>query len=107
VSRVRVLLAATAADITAGGWLISATWKISLLHGLYCAVGTAATVGCDTTPATNPGRAAQVLLMLTAIPLLAAVFGQLHLDKVNEHIETRLHEHHDQISARLDQIQHR
>ena len=106
MSRARVLLAAAAADIAAGGWLISATWKISLLHGLYCAVGTASTVGCDTVPATTGGRVAQVFLMLTAIPLLAAVFGQLHLDKVNEHVQARLREHHDTIHARLDQIEH-
>lgn len=101
MTRVRWLLAATAADIAAGGWLISVTWRISLFHGIFCAVGTASTVGCDSAPAGTSGRLAQVAVMLTAIPLLAAVFGRLHLDKVDE----RLRQHHNAIHDRLDQVE--
>lgn len=97
------LVAAAAGCVIAGGWLLAVTWHLPLGTGLYCSAGTASTVGCD--PSLSPaGQVAAVLVMLTAIPLLAAAFGQLHLDKVREHVDTRLDEHHRSIHQRLDQI---
>lgn len=72
--RVLLLLAAAAACVAGGGWLLAVTWHLSLGTGLYCAVGHAATVGCN--PALDgAAQVASVLVMLTAIPLLAAVFA--------------------------------
>jgi hypothetical protein len=75
--RALVLFPAAAAVVAAGGWLLSATWHLSYGHGLYCAAGTATTVGCDAAPSSSGGRAAAVAVMLTTIPLLAAVFAWL------------------------------
>jgi hypothetical protein len=105
VSRPLVLVAAAGGCVLAGGVAIALTWHLPLGHGLYCSVGTAATVGCDVTPHSGAGQVIAVAVMLTAIPLLAAAFGQLHLDKVREHVDKRLNEHHDAIHARLDRIE--
>jgi hypothetical protein len=86
MSRAWVLLAAAGADIIAGGVAIAATWHLSFWHGLYCSIGTASTVGCDTAPRTGLGQAVAVGIMLTAVPLLAAVFTQLHLDRIDAHM---------------------
>jgi hypothetical protein len=101
MTRARLLLAAAAADIIAGGALIAATWGLSFGYGLYCAVGVATTVGCDATPHGTAGRIVVVAVMLTAIPLLAAAFAQLHLDKVRDHIDKA----HAAIHKRLDGIE--
>jgi HAMP domain-containing protein len=45
------------------------------LHGLYCAIGTATTVGCDIPPATGPAYVLTVAMMVTVVPLFAAVFS--------------------------------
>lgn len=105
MKRAAVLLAAAALAVIAGGIAIAITWHLSLGHGIYCSVGTASTVGCDTAPARPAGQLAAVAVMLTAIPLLAAVFASLHLDQVRKHVDARLGEHHDAIHARLGQIE--
>ncbi len=76
MKRVIALLAAAAAVVAAGGWALAVTWHLSLGTGLYCSVGTATTVGC------NPllgaaGQVTVVVVMLVAIPILAAVFAWL------------------------------
>jgi hypothetical protein len=104
VKRAWLLLAAAALSVIAGGAVIAATWHVSFGHGLYCSLGTASTVGCDKQPVSPAGWIAASAVMLTAIPLLAAAFGSLHLDKVRKHVaasekhlkahfEERLREH--------------
>jgi hypothetical protein len=95
------LLAAAAVSVIAGGAVIAATWRVSFGHGLYCSLGTASTVGCDKQPVSPAGWIAASAVMLTAIPLLAAAFGSLHLDKVREHLDA----HHRSIHQRLDKIE--
>jgi ion channel len=99
VSRPVILVAAAAGCVLAGGALIAVTWHLSYGHGLYCALGTATTVGCDAEPRSGTGMLAAAAVMLTAIPLLAAAFGQLHLDKVREHVDRRLGEHREPVHA--------
>ncbi len=100
-----VLIAAAAGCVLAGGAVISVTWHVSYGHALYCAVGTAATVGCDVTPRTAAGQVTAVAVMLTAIPLLAAAYASLHLDQVRKHVDSRLGEHPESVHARLDRIE--
>jgi hypothetical protein len=74
-------IAAAAGCVLAGAALIAVTWHLSFWHGLYCSVGTAATVGCDTAPRGAAGQAVAVGVMLTAIPCLASAFSHIHLHR--------------------------
>ena len=96
-----MLLAAAAGAVAAGGAVIAATWHLSFGHGLYCSLGVATTVGCDVQPPGTAGRVAAAAVMLTTIPLLAAAFGQIHLDRVRAHLDR----HHRAIHERLDAIE--
>ena len=95
------LLAAAAAVVAAGGWLLAATWHLSFGTGLYCAVGTATTVGCDAAPGTTAGRIAAVAVMLTAIPLLAAVFAWLTGHHAGRRASAKVKEHLDAAEKRI------
>jgi hypothetical protein len=95
VKRAWAALGAAAGCVAGGGWLIAATWHLSYGHGLYCAIGVASTVGCDTVPRTPAGRDVAIAVMLTAIPLLATVFALAtsgHITgRIREHLETTTH----------------
>ena len=103
MSRAGWLLAAAAACVAAGGWLIAATWHMSYGRGLYCAVGTATTVGCDAEPSSAAGRAAAVAVMLTAIPVLAACFALLAGAHVHSRVRATLSEHLGAAEQKLTQ----
>jgi hypothetical protein len=97
VKRALFLAAVAAASVLAGAAGITATWHLPFGHAAYCSLATAATVGCDVTPSSGPGQAVAVAVMLTALPLLAAAFGQLHLDRVRAHIDVR----HEELKRHL------
>jgi hypothetical protein len=105
MKRAVVLIAAAAACVLAGGVVIAATWHVPVGQGLYCSLGTASTAGCNAAPVSGAGELAAALLMLTAIPLLAAAFGSLHLARVRKHVDTGLGGHHEAIHDRLDEIE--
>lgn len=106
MKRARFLFGAAAAAVIWWGAIYAITQNASILTGLYWALETATTVGYgDITPQGNGGHLLASACMLTAIPLLAAAFGQLHLDKVRKHVDDRLSEHHDAIHERLDRIE--
>lgn len=70
------LLCAAALSVLVGGGLFAATEHVSFGTGVYWAVVTASTVGYgDVTPHSTAGRIVAVVVILTAIPLLAAVFA--------------------------------
>ena len=70
------LLGLAAACVVAGGALFAATQRLPFTTGLYWAVTTATTVGYgDVTPHNPAGRLIASGVMLTTIPLLAAVFA--------------------------------
>lgn len=119
MKRPALLLAAAAACVAAGGWLFAATWHLSYGHGLYCAIGTASTVGCDTVPDSAAGRVAAVAVMLTAIPVLAACFALLtgrhagrrasakvkeHLDAAEKHIAEDADERHVAMQRHVERL---
>jgi voltage-gated potassium channel len=71
-----VLLVTAGACLLAGGVLFADTQHIPFTTGLYWAVTTATTVGYgDVTPHNPAGRLVATGVMLTTIPLLAAVFA--------------------------------
>jgi hypothetical protein len=101
MKRAVVLLTLAAVAVLIDGVAIAATWHIGFGHALYCSLGNATTDGCDASPRSTSGRIAAMAVWLTAIPLVAAAFASLHLDR----IEDRLRRHHEAIHARLDAIQ--
>jgi voltage-gated potassium channel len=75
---VAILLTAAAACVLGGGALFAATQNYPFTTGLYWAITTATTVGYgDVTPHNPAGRLLASVVMLTTIPLLAAVFALL------------------------------
>lgn len=99
--RALLLFAAAALAVTGGGWLFAATWHLGYAHALFCAFGTASTTGCDAAPHDGAAMVSAALVMLTAIPLLAAASGSLHLDRVRVHVDRRLAEHHRALSGQI------
>lgn len=80
-----VLLAAVAASLLLGAGLITAAWHLGYLHALYCAIGNAATDGCDVTPRTGAGQVVAVVVILVTIPLfglLVARVTSVHVDRL-------------------------
>jgi len=84
-----LLLAATA--ILLGAALFALTQHVSFGTGVYWAFTTASTVGYgDVTPHNAVGRVIAVGEMVTAIPLLAGVFGVLTVAATSSHIRRLL-----------------
>ena len=72
------LLLAAVACVLAGAGLFAQTQDLPFTTGLYWAITTATTVGYgDVTPHNGAGRVIASAVMLTTIPLLAAVFALL------------------------------
>ncbi|MGO9197049.1 MAG: ion channel [Acidimicrobiales bacterium] len=70
------LIAAAAGVVLAGGIAFCVAENISPWLGLYWSVTTATTVGYgDVTPKTTAGHVIAIVVMLTTIPLLGAVFA--------------------------------
>lgn len=95
-----VILAALAvACILGGAAAFAAADRVPLPVALYFAVATATTVGYgDVAPSTGDARMVAVVLMLTAIPLLGAVFASLTAVHVRRHVK----EHVDRALAARD-----
>jgi voltage-gated potassium channel len=75
---IAVMLGLVALSVIVGGALFAVTQGVGLGTGLYWAVTTATTVGYgDVTPRNVAGRIVAVAVMLTAIPLMGAVFALL------------------------------
>lgn len=93
MKRLIALLIAAAAVMAAEASLVAATWHITYGHGLYCVLGVASTVGCDAQPPGVAGRLAAVAVILTCIPLLAAVFSWLTGKHAGRHAAAKVKEH--------------
>jgi len=76
LAQTAILLAAAVACMLAGGAAFAVTQHYPLTTGWYWAITTATTVGYgDVTPHNATGRIVSSAVMLTTIPLLAAVFA--------------------------------
>jgi Ion channel len=102
VKRALLLLGIAGAWITCCGELFDITQHSGFVSGMYWAVTTASTVGYgDVTAKGTGGKLLAIGVMLTAIPLLAAVFALV----TSAHIGARLAEHHRLIHERLDRLE--
>jgi voltage-gated potassium channel len=73
---IALLLSAAVGCVLVGGALFAVTQHLPVTTGWYWAITTATTVGYgDVTPHNASGRVVASLVMLTTIPLLAAVFA--------------------------------
>lgn len=70
---------------------------IGPLHGVYCATGTATTVGCDVSPHGWVAYALAFVMLLTIVPLFTSAFAFFttgltadHVDKNHEELKERI-----------------
>jgi hypothetical protein len=84
----QVLLATAVADVVLGAAYGYAS-HIGFWHGLYCATGTATTVGCDVALQGWLPHAISAVMMLTVVPLFASVFAFFTTGLTADHIDTR------------------
>ena len=86
-----VLLAVAAAVITGGAALFAYVERLPFTTGLYWAIVTAATVGYgDIAARTSTGRLITVAVILTAVPLLGAVFARMTSAHIRGHLRKDL-----------------
>lgn len=107
--------------VVLGALAFSLTQHVSLFTGIYWAVTTAATVGYgDVTPHNTVGRLIAIGVMLTAIPLMAAVFVNWSASLASNHVrrflgmeEAKLRHHlvvygyNDTVAHMLEQLSQR
>ena len=110
MKRALLLLGIAGAWITCCGELFDITQHSGFVSGMYWAVTTASTVGYgDVTAKGTGGKLLAIGVMLTAIPLLAAVFALVtsaHIGgKIRAHMDASLAEHHKSIHDRLDRLE--
>lgn len=87
--RALLVLAATLALDAALGFAYSRADGTPLAHGLYCALGTATTVGCDVAPRSPAAYILSAVMMLTVVPLFAAVFSFFTTGLTADHVDKR------------------
>ena len=69
------------------GVLYGVAEHVHVLHGLYCAIGTATTVGCDIPPDNGPAYVLTVIMMLTVVPLWGATFSYFTSGLTSDHVD--------------------
>ncbi|HVT98448.1 MAG TPA: hypothetical protein VHE33_13175 [Acidobacteriaceae bacterium] len=99
--RAAAVLVVTAVLDVALGVLYGLAERIHILHGMYCAVATATTVGCDIPPDNGFSYVLSAVMMLTVVPLFAAVFSFFTSGLTADHVDTR----HEQIKEHLSGTQ--
>jgi hypothetical protein len=62
---------------------------IGIWHGLYCATGTATSLGCDVLPADGAGYVLSFLMMLTILPLFGAMFSLFTTGLTVSHVDVK------------------
>jgi hypothetical protein len=83
------VLGVTAVLDIALGLAFGAADHVGFWHGLYCATGTATTVGCDVAPQGWLPHVISVAMMLTVVPLFSSVFAFFVTGLTAAHIDAR------------------
>lgn len=76
---------------------------IGIWHGLYCATGTATSLGCDVLPADGTAYVLSTLMMLTILPLFAAIFSLFTTGLVASHADDKTDRQTDDLKRHVDQ----
>lgn len=92
----RVLIATVTLNV-AFGLAYSASEHIAVWKGLYCALGTSTTVGCDVLPDNPAGYWLIAAMMVTVVPLLASVFSFFTTELTAGHVDAR----HEELKASM------
>src|SRR5580700_8993035 len=87
MKRALILIGAAAVCIAVAGAVIGHIMHLAYGHGVYCALGMAATEGCDTTPATGAARLVSAAVLVVCIPLFAAAYGSLMSAHLRKHMD--------------------
>jgi hypothetical protein len=87
MKRALILIGAAAVCIAVAGAVIGHVMHLAYGHGVYCALGMAATEGCDTTPATGAARIVSAAVLVVCIPLFAAAYGSLMSAHLRKHMD--------------------
>lgn len=82
----RVLVITVILDVFLGA-LVAVADHVPVWHGVYCAVGTATTVGCDLSPKSGWSYALFTVMMLTIVPLFTAIFSFFTTGLTSDHVE--------------------
>jgi hypothetical protein len=104
VKRALVLIALAAGCVALAGVFIGRTMHLAYGHAVYCALGTAATVGCDKTPADGTARLASAAVIVTCIPLFAAAYGSVMSAHLRRHMDLHRRATVAQIRHDLDEV---
>ncbi|HEY1700878.1 MAG TPA: hypothetical protein VGG75_14300 [Trebonia sp.] len=86
--RALLVLVLTLALDVALGVLYGLADHVHVLHGMYCALGTATTVGCDILPANGFAYVLSAVMMVTVVPLFASVFAFFTSGLTADHVDT-------------------
>lgn len=92
----RVLAVTVVLDVALGAAFGYST-HTGFWHGVYCATGTATTVGCDVDPQGWLSHVVSAIMMLTIIPLFASVFSFFTTGLTADHIDVR----HEQLKEHV------
>jgi hypothetical protein len=96
------VLAVTAVLDVILGTLYGIDDHIGVWHGLYCATGTATSLGCDVLPADGAGYVLSFLMMLTILPLFTAIFSLFTTGLMASHVDTRTEQQTDALKGHVD-----
>lgn len=66
---------------------------IGAWHGIYCATGTATTVGCDIVPRGQAAYIISFVMFITVVPLFASVFSFFITGLTTDHVEQHVEKH--------------
>lgn len=71
---------------------------IGVPHGIYCATGTATTVGCDVSPHGWIAYALAFVMLLTIVPLFTSAFAFFTTGLTADHVDKRHEELKEHVS---------
>jgi hypothetical protein len=75
---------------------------IGIWHGLYCATGTATSLGCDVLPADGAGYVLSFLMMMTILPLFSAIFSLFTTGLMTNHVDAKTEQQTTALKGHVD-----